>query len=329
MNAFFELFNQYNKALTTAISVLLVILMSLSLANGVLFIIENLNDTRQQPSGDSAQPFSLTGPGQNYNLAKLNLFGSEKAEDKTAPAAIDAPKTSLNLELQGVFTADNPEDSTAIVAQKGKSGELKSIGDKLPGNATLNAVFDDHILIKRGTRIEKLSFIDTPTTQQFLSTQEPALRLQQPAGSDQPSASRLRQVRERIAKRSQEIAQSRSKSRSGISKPTGMNNSIGSKINAYQERLNTDPQSVLSELGMSAISDTDSSGYRIGSEVSQTVLRQAGLQKGDVILSVNGRPVGNIANDKALIDQTIAAKRVRVEVQRDTRRFFVTVPIPQ
>jgi general secretion pathway protein C len=77
------------------------------------------------------------------------------------------------------------------------------------------------------------------------------------------------------------------------------------------------------------MSTSKASGYKISNQISQTGLRQAGLKQGDVILSVNGQPVGNIANDRSMIDQVVAAKRVRVEVQRDTRRFFVTIPIPQ
>ena len=50
--------------------------------------------------------------------------------------------------------------------------------------------------------------------------------------------------------------------------------------------------------------------------------------RGDVILSVNGQPVGNMSNDQALIDQVMAQKRVRVGVQRKQRKFYLTVPIP-
>ncbi|MBD3646188.1 MAG: hypothetical protein HUJ31_01785 [Pseudomonadales bacterium] len=53
------------------------------------------------------------------------------------------------------------------------------------------------------------------------------------------------------------------------------------------------------------------------------------MQQGDVILSVNGSPVGNVANDRGLVDQALAAGRVRVEIQRGSRRFFLTVPIPR
>ena len=48
-----------------------------------------------------------------------------------------------------------------------------------------------------------------------------------------------------------------------------------------------------------------------------------------MILSVNGTPVGDVRSDSALIDQAMEQRRVRVEIQRDDRRFFLTVPIPE
>ena len=64
---------------------------------------------------------------------------------------VAAPETRLNLELQGVFTNNNPDLSSAIIAERGKNGELFAIGDRVPGNALLHAVEQDHVLIKRGT----------------------------------------------------------------------------------------------------------------------------------------------------------------------------------
>ena len=71
---------------------------------------------------------------------------------------VAAPETRLNLELQGVFTNNNPDLSSAIIAERGKNGELFAIGDRVPGNALLHAVEQDHVLIKRGSRLEKLLF---------------------------------------------------------------------------------------------------------------------------------------------------------------------------
>jgi len=324
LNTIVDLFGQHNKTLATLCSVLIVILMSLSLANSVLFSIEHFDAIEFNPAGSVEQ--NTKANEQNINLANLNLFG--KTEQQTTVAVVtDAPTTSLNLELKGVFSAEDAAESTAIVAQKGKTGELYHIGDRLPGNAILNAVLEDHILIKRGARIEKLPFADTPVSQLLnAATDQPgnqSARRTSPTRS-QSSSSRLQQVRERIARRSQGNSQ---RNNSGARRNRDPN--LRNRLNTYQQRLDSDPQTVLDELGVTAVSESGAKGYRLGSEVSEVMLRQAGLRQGDVVLSIDGKPIGNIANDKGLIAQAMKAKSVRVEIQRDDRRFIVSVPLPQ
>lgn len=317
MDAIAEIFNQHSQKVATLATIVLVVLISLSVADTALFVIENLDDEAIEPQPVEARKPVRSNADTRVDLAALNLFG--KAEEAAAPKVIDAPETNLNLELQGVFTADDADDSTAIVAERGKAGELYNIGDRLPGNAILNAVFDDHILIKRGARIEKLMFSDAPLRQQFRRQSSNISVDPAPAASG-----RLAQVRERIAARRREIAD-RTAVGSTASTP-GAN--LRAYVDNYRERIAEEPRAVLNELGVSPVADGEAQGYRIGDEVSQQALNQAGLQAGDVILSVNGTPVGNITNDQAIVDQALAAGRVRVEVQRNDRKFYLTVPLP-
>jgi general secretion pathway protein C len=294
-----------------------VILLSLSIANGVLFLIENLGEVAVYTEDASA---ALNAPRKTstVDLASLKLFGQVQATQ--APAVVDAPETKLNLELQGVFLADVKESSTAIVAEKNKTGELFRIGDKLPGNAILSEVFADHILLRRGTRVEKLMF---PASNLSASTFQPSnLQTARSTSNDAASRAKLQQVRERLAARKQQInGETRTQ-------PAAPGSSLRKYMAANEEKIRQNPEGVLSEFGMSAVSEGEAKGYTLGGSIPQSTLTQAGLQQGDVILSVNGKPVGNARNDSALIDQAMASKRVRVEVQRDTRRFFLTVPIP-
>lgn len=93
-------------------------------------------------------------------LLTISLFGSEDAA--AAPQqlmeSVNAPKTGLQLQLNGVFISERGSESSAIVSEKGKSGEYFKVGDKLPGNAELVAVYTDRILLKRNGRLETLSF---------------------------------------------------------------------------------------------------------------------------------------------------------------------------
>ena len=80
---------------------------------------------------------------------------------------------------------------------------------------------------------------------------------------------------------------------------------------------------------MTPVEEDEAKGYQLGNSTSNPLLQQTGLQPGDVILTVNGKPVGVAMNDSALVEQALEEKVVRVEVQRDSRKFFLTVPIPQ
>ena len=310
----------------TAASFALVIVMSVSLAQTTLFFIENLNqaETSQGQTTQRAQPRTALDTSQIRNL-----FGNFQAEAIVADQNV--PETSLNLELKGVFTADNAKDSTAIVAQRGQSGQLYGIGDRLPGNATLESIFPNYILIKRGARTEKLAF-DDPLVGQGFSRQSQnstkslgnqvvlgpdgatSTRLPNSQSVAQQSVSRLDDIRERIANRSSAISAERSQSPD-----------LRGAINDFQNRLTENPDAVLKELGVS----TSGSGFKIGSQVPQAMLRQTGLQQGDVVLSVNGQDASNVASNKSLMNQVMQSERARVEVQRGQRRFFVTVPIPK
>ena len=312
MNVLFDMFSHHNKALATVTGVLIVCLMAASLAQGVVFFFENMQEV-QFITANSADN-SLVQNRRTSNLAKLDIFGKSE-EEKVLTKNVDLPTTSLNLELRGVFAAENPAESGAIVAQKGKTGELFYIGDRLPGNAILNAVLDDHILIKRGSRLEKLPFPDSSSIPSFSASTNRSSTTRA-ATTRRATSTRLQQVQERIARRSQQR---------GLSSTQGAD--FRSRLSAYKKRLSSDPQGVLKELGITAVTGSESSGYRIGAEVSESILRQAGLRKGDVIISVNGKPVNEIVNSQTLIDQAMRLDLVRVEIQRDERRFFISVPV--
>ena len=71
----------------------------------------------------------------------------------------------------------------------------------------------------------------------------------------------------------------------------------------------------------------DSRPWLLADGATGTNLFLAGLQSGDVILSVNGRPVGDIQQDQLEIANIMAQGSARIEVQRGSRRFFITASL--
>jgi len=302
-----QLFNDYSRKIATATSILLIVLMSLTVANTALFFMETMNSPGIIPDSTPASTSLITQP--TFKVSSLELFGRLESVDIVAQT-IDAPETKLNLELQGIFITEDAKFSTAIVAKKGKIGELFAIGDKLPGNAILAAVLEDHVLIRRGTKMEKLLFSDSKF--QFVSDEAPENASSRSGGISGITRSQL------------------GNARNSIRNTNGSNNkSTNNKtLTQYQEKLRNDLHGTLSEAGITPVSIDESNGYKVGAD-AQAAVKQAGLQPGDMILSINGRPVGVASNDTALMAQVMASSRVRVEVQRGTRRFFLTVPVPK
>ena len=58
-------------------------------------------------------------------------------------------------------------------------------------------------------------------------------------------------------------------------------------------------------------------------------LQDLAVKPGDIVQSVNGQPVGNIQQDRHQLDNILAEGSARIEVQRGTRRFFVTASLKQ
>jgi len=236
----------------------------------------------------------------NWILAK-NLFGEAGATPDTNGHDDELTvQTRLPLDLQSVFVADDiqADPSAAIVAQRGKAGLLYRVGDKLPGNATLVEVRTDRIILRRAGTRETLMF---PKAKVQLVTRIFDANDESTGDPDRSSNDGLT---------IQEIERGQT-----------------SLIETFREKLATDASATLSELGIEPVDNAGAGGYRIADVGQSPYLRQTGLQAGDVILSVNGRPVGDISSDQLEIDNIMAQGSARIEVQRGSRRFFITASL--
>jgi general secretion pathway protein C len=246
-------------------------------------------------------------------LLSRNLFGAVDAAAVDAQAT-EAPTvaTRLPLELRGVFVADVPEESVAIISQKGRAGELYSVGDTVPGNATLVEVQSDHVVLRRAGAREALHFPDV-------------------TGGGMAEAIELPDLEEPMVY---------DDGMTGLTEETGAGTPSGTDVDAAEEsasmenliedirdRVDSDPEGALEELGISPVEEGGASGYRLGDLAQSPYLSQTGLQPGDVILSINGRPVGDLGQDRLEIDNVLAQGSARLEVQRGDRRFFVTASL--
>jgi len=241
------------------------------------------------------------------SLQTQELFGRVDAVQQEK--SVSAPTTRLNLELQGIFLSDVENGSSAIIAERGKNGELYQIGGKLPGNAVLDAIFEDYILLRRGTSIEKLLFAAGN------------LGLNRNGISGGRSTDRNSPARQ--------VSQSRARDYRNPSNQMNRSNSDNQEaddLNTIRNQFLSNPTALLTKYGLQQNATDLSSGYNVATP--HPALKNTGLKQGDRLVSVNGAPLGIAMNDARLIDQARTTGRVRVEVERDGRRFFLTIPVP-
>lgn len=90
-------------------------------------------------------------------IVERNLFGVAAAEDAPAEQeVIDAPETRLNLNLKGIYAAHSPETSRAIIAEGDNNDRIYAVGDSIPGNATIENIYADRVIIRRSGNLEAL-----------------------------------------------------------------------------------------------------------------------------------------------------------------------------
>lgn len=240
-------------------------------------------------------------------LALMHLFGEEGAKpvQQAAPKDVNAPKTRLSLELQGVFVSADENKSTAMISEARKESQLFHIGDKVPGNATLAAVYPDRVLLNLNGKLEALYFPESRNASGF----SPA------SASAGPRPTRS------VSARTGRVGSANSATASGISSMAGRGmpgaDQADAVVKALQEEIGANPDAVLGQFGLST---NNGRGYKI-TDTSNPALVAIGARPGDVILTVNGRSVGDPQNDVTLMQEVMETGCVKVGIERSGRQF--------
>ncbi len=90
----------------------------------------------------------------------------------------------------------------------------------------------------------------------------------------------------------------------------------------YRQEIIANPQSVMDRLGLQATP----AGYLIADSADPDV-RRAGFQPGDLVTRVNGKAVGDVAQDQIYFDEIAASGRATVEVERAGQIITMTFPL--
>ena len=90
------------------------------------------------------------------------------------------------------------------------------------------------------------------------------------------------------------------------------------------EALEDNPEQAIASAGFRPRSDGP--GYVYDGTNKQ--LSDMNLQPGDVIISINGRELGNIEEDRQRLEQWMSSESLQLEIERGGTRFSFTVPVP-
>lgn len=241
-------------------------------------------------------------------LHAWQLFGAFQAASSVAVAApqADAPDTRLSLELAGVFVAIDPKKSTAVILEKNREAQLYGIDDQLPGNAQLQYVYDDRVVIKRDGRLETLRFPKDASAEESMTVTEVIATANR---VDARPAGRVPAIK-RMLDQSQKLTPEK-------------------VVESLQSSLQSSGSATVEQLGLEAVDGGSEKGYRVTSRTPPQLMSMLGLKAGDVLLTVNGTPIGDITKDQSLFNQVVASGQATVTVQSGDRTIKATIPIPK
>ena len=243
-------------------------------------------------------------------VVSQNLFGKPVTQmSAQAQLVAKAAETRLPLELRAVFESSESSISAAIIGQRGQNAKLFTVGDSIPGNAILEGVVDDKVLLRRAGKLEFLPFpeskyqaIQNQKTKEIINqTKNEQLVISSDAVKQSPTSGILETIEAQT--------------------PTAESSTEPALLREFKEN----PQEMISKIGLS---ETKSGGYRVGNVSNSPYLRQSGLQSGDVILSVNGQTLSNVQNDRTQLVGLMAGGTAKLEIQRGDIRFTITASMP-
>ena len=98
-------------------------------------------------------------------------------------------------------------------------------------------------------------------------------------------------------------------------------------LSEAREQLDSQGAAALAPYGLSPAGDDGSSGYVY--DGSNAMLNAVSLRAGDVITAVNGQRLGDLEQDKALLENWRSEPQLEIEIERDGSILTVSYAIPE
>ncbi|MDX1754714.1 MAG: type II secretion system protein N [Marinobacter sp.] len=98
-------------------------------------------------------------------------------------------------------------------------------------------------------------------------------------------------------------------------------------VDDVQARLEAQGAEALVAFGLRPVQDGSASGYVY--DGSNAMLRAVNLKAGDVITAINGQSLGDIEQDRALLESWRSQSQIDIEIERNGARFSVSYALPE
>lgn len=128
------------------------------------------------PVPDVGASAAAVAANRSPPLANWHLFGTAES------AGTEVARTTLALTLRGTFASADPGTGIAFIADASGLERSYQVGDTLPGDAVLESVFADHVIVRNAGQREHLGLSGTTA-----SAASGATALPQKASAARPS----------------------------------------------------------------------------------------------------------------------------------------------
>jgi general secretion pathway protein C len=282
---------KHGRWLPLVATVLLTVVLARQLADFVWLWVPVPENARWRPPPALTVNAAPTAKGPDVQMiAAAHLFGDYQAPADPAVDEMEkAPDTRLALTLLGILAADEDRGSRALIGDSGGDEKPYSVGDKVPGGVTLQAIFPDRVILARNGQLETLRLDkDKPG-----APLPPSARRETAASSTvtPETTELLSQVREQL-----------------LADP--------SKAANY---IRVQPANIGGE----------QRGYRIYPGRDRSLFNSAGLRPGDIVTSVNGVSLNDPAQALQMLADLSQAPSLNLTIERGGNQESISVNFNQ
>ena len=289
-----------NQLAANTATVLLVAALGYACAKLIIgFLPHSVGSAPLEPTRSSASPTSGNRATAVERAASARLFGDAGATPEIAKAepAKEAPVTTLNLRLLGVLATDDSRPAYAII--NGGGGEqVLGIGDEIE-RAVLREIHTAHVIIENRGKLERLEL--------------PKLELDGAAVAPVAAAQTSSPAISNSAEGGQGLVNV---------------NDLPQTPGALRDYLVRNPATMQQLVSIGAYRENGKVvGYRLMPKQDTAILRNYGIESGDVVTSLNGVRLDNQRRGLKALRQLVTASNIDMTVLRNGAEVPISISL--